>query len=74
MRVKAIHDRLPAAIGGALLIWLLALVSLGCEVRSKAGMGDGLVEEYTIRKTLTAWSRDGLIVPRRSAAPNRAKE
>ena len=69
------HDRLPAAVGGTLfLIWLLAFLSLGCEVRSKAGMGDGLVEEYNIQKTLAAWSQDRLIATLRSTAPNRAKK
>ncbi len=50
--------RLPAVIWSILfLLWLCTFVMLVSLVHSKAGMGDGLVEEGMRQKTLADWSQ-----------------
>jgi len=53
------QQRLIAVLGNTLiLVWLFAFATLLCQVKSLAGRGDLLVEEYMVKKNHSAWSRN----------------
>lgn len=65
------HQKLPVVIWSTMfLMWLCTFALLINLVHSKAGMGEGLVEDCLRQKTLADWSRAGQISVRGSAAMN----
>jgi hypothetical protein len=45
-------------------MWFFTFAMLVSLVHSKAGMGDGLIAECMMQKTLADWSREGQISAR----------